>query len=91
MSFVDHQQVGARQLHCLGMNGAAVQCLNRCNLHVLERASGNACLDNAMHDVEIAQLLTRLADDLAPMREHEHGFARAGLLADDLGPDDRLA
>jgi hypothetical protein len=44
-----------------------------------------------VHDAEIAQLLTRLADDLAPVREHEHGFARAGLLADDLSPDDRLA
>ena len=91
MSFVDHQQVGARQLHCLGVNGAAVQRLNRCNLHVLERTGGNACLNNAVHDAEIAQLLTRLADDLAPVREHEHGFARAGLLADDLSADDRLA
>ena len=58
--FVDHQKVGARQLHCLGMNGAPVQRLNRRNLHVFERASGKAGLDDAVHDAEIVQLLARL-------------------------------
>jgi len=35
MPFVDPQQIGGRQRHGRGMNGAPVQCLNRSDLNAL--------------------------------------------------------
>ena len=53
VGFVDHQKIRGRQIHCLCMDGTPVQCLNRRHLHVFERASGKAGLDDAVHDAEI--------------------------------------
>ena len=58
----------------------AGQRLDGGDLHHLQRPRLGARHDDAVRDVEIAQLAARLRDDLAPMREHEHGLPIAHAL-----------
>ena len=64
---VDHQQMGRRQLHGLGADGAPVEGLNGCELHILKRPRFGAGHDDAVRDCDVIQLPAGLNDDLAPM------------------------
>ena len=92
MRLIDHQQIGRRQLHGLGADGAPMQRLNRGDLHMLQRPRRGAGHDDAVRDRDVAQLLAGLRDDLAPMREHQHDFRdRHRTRLDDGAGDDGLA
>ena len=91
MALIDHQQIDGRQVHALGVNGAPVQRLNRCDLHQLKRAPLKSGLNDSVANPGRMQFAAGVGDDLAPMRQHHDGFCRTNKRADDIGADDGFA
>src|SRR4029077_18419413 len=83
MRLIDHQQIGGRQVHDLGTDRATVQCLNGCDLNIIQWAVLSAGHDDAVRDANVAQFLTGLGDDLASMRQHQTRIPQPHLLLDD--------
>ena len=54
-----------------------MQCLDARDLHALKRARRKPGLDDAVRDAVRLELLARLRDDLAPMRQHQDAAVRA--------------
>ena len=88
---IDHQQIGRRQVHDLGADRAPVQCLNRGDLHILQRPRRGAGHDDAVRNRDVAQLLAGLGDDLAPVREHKHALPSRRSRLDDGAGDQGFA
>ena len=91
VALVDDQQIGRRQFHAIGSDGARIERCDRRDLHRLERSRLETGLDDAMRDSVRVQLAAGLRDDLAAVCEHQNIFPRLDRAFDDGGADDGLA
>jgi hypothetical protein len=60
-------------------------------LHSFKGVGLKTGLDNSMPDAMRMELLARLHDDFAPMRENKNATTVGGIPCDDFASDDRLA
>src|SRR5262249_34845938 len=70
---IEDQEIGRRQRHRLGAHAANVQRVDARDLHQLHRPGLHAGHDDAVAHAVGGQLGASLRDDLATMREEQHG------------------